>query len=102
MEKHCKCPLFDTRNVAQYHLHNATYVPAKFALAIFNGLGILLQENTLFDFDFGKFGIFCSYLLASHVQLGQVRTFAVLALMFTEVVFHAVVIFVVSMPQFCV
>ena len=41
-----------TQNVAQYHPHHVAYAPAKFEVAMSNGLGGYLQENTLYtDLD---------------------------------------------------
>ena len=39
--------IFDLQGLKHFHLHHATYVPAKFEVATANGY----QENTLFDLD---------------------------------------------------
>ena len=44
-----------TENVAQYPPHHMTYVPAKFKVATYNGLGrdTFYKKKTLFDIDLG-------------------------------------------------
>ena len=46
---HCLTLGEATRDVAEWPLHHVTYAPAKFEVAMCNGQGVHLQENTLFD-----------------------------------------------------